>query len=271
MTTNLPDDCQRLLDLARDGHDPVDPDARVRVRHALAASLALSAGAAGSVGLPGVHGAAHNTQLPSGAAHGTAAGKAGFTVFGSKLVALAAATVAAAGIGLAVYGARQPAAPVQLPKPSDVAPLSAPSLEPLVVPSSAASDTPTSAALVQQEQAAPVELVPSVAHATTTRSDPARKTVWSTHGGDTLTAETALLRTATEALTRGDEPAALASLLQHAKQYPRGSLREERDGLRAIAECSQDTTPSSVSAKRFARTFPNSMLGARVAKACEGK
>jgi len=268
MTTNLPDNCQRLLELARDGHDPVDPNARLRVRQAVAAALALSAGVGGSVApaaLPSAH-AAGNTQLLAGAAHTTSGGSAGFTLFGFKLGSLAVATVAAAGIGLGVYGARQPAMPVHLPNPSPVlspalpAASPAPTVEPLAEPSvpvPASSTTPTAPELAGE--AAPVERAA------------ARRPGKLLHGGDTLTAETSLLRVASEALARGDASAALEALSSHAKQFPQGSLREERDGLRAIAECSRDSTPSSTSAKRFARLYPDSMLGARVAKACEGK
>jgi len=274
MTTNLPDDCQRLLDLARDGHDPVGPHARMRVRQAVAASLALSAGVGGSVApaaLPAAQGAASNSQLLSGAAHTTASGKAGFTLFGVKVGALAAAAIVAAGIGFAVYGSRQPTGPVHLPNPSVASPLPAPLLEPSVEPLVAPSTTPTTPELAPEAKASTMERVP------------ARKNGKLQHSGDTLSAETALLRVASEALARGDEPAALDALLSHAKQFPQGSLREERDGLRAIAECSRDTTlrsraqeprastPSSTSARRFARLYPDSMLSARVAKACEGK
>jgi hypothetical protein len=280
MTTNLPDDCQRLLDLARDGHDPVGPEARVRVRQAVAASLALSAaGVGGSIApaaVPAAQGAASGTLPLSGsAAHTTAGGKASFTLFGAKLGALAAAAVVAAGIGIAAYGSRQPSAQLQLPNPSVVSPPPAPiveptgeprveptgepSVEPMGEPRVDGFVTPTTPELAQDDQAALVGRAP------------VRRNGKPLHSGGTLAAETVLLRRASEALAHGDEPLALDALLSHAKQFPQGSLREERDGLRAIAECSRETTPSSASAKRFARVYPNSMLGARVAKACEGK
>ncbi|MEY4511513.1 MAG: hypothetical protein RLZZ450_3635 [Pseudomonadota bacterium] len=272
--TNLPDDCQRLLELARDGHDPVDPSARLRVRHAVAASLALSAAAGGSIApsaLPATHAGASNSQVLSSAAHTTLSGKTGLAVFMSKLGAVATAAVAAAGIGYAVYRTQQPAPRVQLPNPSVAAPeASAPEttgepvaheverqqLTPDAVSRTASADSAAEAAALGREAAGVAQSPLS-----TRRKQRA----------STLSGETALLRTASEAIARGDESAALDALGLHARQFPQGSLREERDGLRAIAECTRDTTPSAASAKRFARAYPHSMLSARVAKACADK
>lgn len=276
--TNLPDDCQRLLDLARDGHDPVDPGARLRVRQAVAASLALSAAAGGSIApgaLPATHAAASNSQVLSSAAHTTLSGKTGLALFASKLGAVATAAVAAAGLGYAVYRTQQPAPRVHLPNPSvasaEVAPAPTSPVEP------AANQQAGQQLEAEAAQAAPLA---SATEGATREGEGANRAARkqrpsarasTTARASTLGSETALLRTASEAIARGDESAALAALASHAQQFPQGSLREERDGLRAIAECTRDTAPSSASAKRFARAYPHSMLSARVAKACADK
>jgi hypothetical protein len=293
--TNLPDDCQRLLELARDGHDPVDPDTRVRVRQAVAASIALSAAAGGSVApgaLPSAHAAASSSQVLAGAAHTTLGGKVGLAVFASKLGAVATAAVAAAGIGYGALHTPERSAPVHLPDPRTASMQAARTPEPTVHPSAQESareqladqpPTPDQAPLEDAAQAdslardmAPAS-EPSLAREGNVRFDvprsaPKQQSALPTRShASTLRSETALLRVASDAIARGDEAAALAALAQHAQQFPRGSLREERDGLRAIAECTRDTAPSAASAEGFTRTYPHSMLSARVAKACAEK
>lgn len=285
--TNLPDDCQRLLELARDGHDPVDPGPRLRVRQAVAASLALSAAAGGSIApgaLPASQAAASNSQVLSSAAHTTLTGKTGLAVFASKLGAVATAAVAAAGLGYAVYRTQQPAPRAHLPGPSsaEVARASEPTTAPgdqevrLQLPLEAAApatslDNATEVRSLAQGRASTPGPRREVGKERTAHKQRAGTRASAQPRVSTLSSETALLRSASEAIARGDEASALAALTLHAQQFPQGSLREERDGLRAIAECTRDTSPSTASAKRFARAYPRSMLSARVAKACADK
>lgn len=235
----LPNDLRAMLELARDGHDPPDDSAKQRVRMALA--VAIGAPSAGAV-LRGGKAAAMNSQAPA-----ALAAKTGWLTFGSKLTAAAVGTIAAAGIGYAVLSSRAPAPETSVPAPA-IAPV--PVIEPVV-------EAPVVAALPDEEkEAAPAEeLKPR-------KIAPA---------ADTLGEEMALLRSASEALARSDEDAALVHLRTHAKRFPRGSLREERDGLRAIAECTRDQDPSQEAAQRFARQYPNSVLAARVATACRAR
>jgi hypothetical protein len=240
----LPNDLRAMLDLARDVHDPPDDAAKQRVRIALAA--AIGAPTAGAV-LTGGKAAAMNSQAPLAA-------KTGWLVLSGKVTAAAVGTLAAAGIGYAVLSSRAPVStPIAVPAPVAV---QSPVMEPPAT-EPPAGEAPALAALPVEEKEAPPleELKP-------------RKVA---PAADTLGEEMALLRSASEALVHGDEEAALVHLRTHAKRFPRGSLREERDGLRAIAECTRDPNPSQEAAQRFARQYPNSVLAARVATACRAR
>ncbi len=244
----LPNDLRAMLDLARDEHDPPDDTARQRVRVALAAAI----GAPTAV-LSGGKAVAMGSKAPA-----AMAAKAGWLALGGKLTAAAVGTVAAASIGFAVYTNRAPVtAPTASPmaQPELAAPAPEPQPEPSVV----------EPALL--EEAAPREATSEPSETKKSRKA-ARASVPS---ADTIGEEMALLRSASEALARGDEAAALVVLRTHAKRYPRGSLREERDGLRAIAECTRDQTPSQEFAQRFTRQYPNSVLASRVIAACRAR
>ncbi|MET0284488.1 MAG: hypothetical protein ABW352_08470 [Polyangiales bacterium] len=248
----LPNDLREMLDLARDGYDPPDDAAQRRVRMALAAAIGAPAGAAV---LTGGKAAAMGSQAPV-----ALAGKSGWLALGGKLTAAAVGTVAAAGIGYAVYTSRAPVAEPTSVRPAVVQ--AAPAAEPTIEAPVVAEPTIAEPAL---EQRAVEEQEPAVA------PDLKLKPRKAAPVADTLGDEMALLRSASEALARSDEAGALVHLHTHAKRYPRGSLREERDGLRAIAECTRDQQPSQDAAQRFARQYPNSVLGARVATACRAR
>jgi hypothetical protein len=256
----LPNDLRDMLELARDEFDPPDDQAKQRVRIALAAAIGVPT--VGAV-LSGGKAAAMGSKAPA-----AMAAKAGWLALGGKLTAVAVGTVAAAGVGIALYASRAPTAtPVQAPAPNVQA-----------VPAAEAAPTPEVTPL--PERAAPTELnAREQAGAEDERAAKPRKVEArarsreqrSVPAADTLAEEMALLRTASEALARGDEEAALVQLSAHGKRYPRGSLREERDGLRAIAECTRDQKPSQQAAQRFAQLYPHSLLAARVTAACRGR
>ncbi|MDB4975876.1 MAG: hypothetical protein JWN48_4217 [Myxococcaceae bacterium] len=257
--TELPDELRALLNMARDAHDPTDPEARTRVRGAIAASVLISSGAATSSVFP--QAAASNTQTLGTSLH---ASKASWALFGSKLSTLAVGAVAAAGLSLAAYGYSKQAAPAVQPTTSAVLQHVAPA---------------HSEASPEREAVAPAALPPSLpdtrsgsaAPELPARAERASGTRKPLHGSDSMAAETALLRSASQALARGDESAAIALLREHGRRFPAGSLREEREGLRAIAECSVDDASRSVraqTARRFMHQYPGSLLGARVTKAC---
>ncbi|GAC1360477.1 MAG: hypothetical protein NVSMB47_13040 [Polyangiales bacterium] len=76
-----------------------------------------------------------------------------------------------------------------------------------------------------------------------------------------LAAERALLEVARTALSRGDPLAALGSLVEHEKRFPRGQLSEEREALyvQALAQSGR-RSEAKLRAERFRSRWPASML-----------
>jgi outer membrane protein assembly factor BamD (BamD/ComL family) len=84
-----------------------------------------------------------------------------------------------------------------------------------------------------------------------------------------LDAELALLRAAREALGRKAPAAALASLDQHAREFPGGHLVEERMLLRAQAQCELGRREAArAAAAELVRAFPESPHARTVAGLC---
>lgn len=87
---------------------------------------------------------------------------------------------------------------------------------------------------------------------------------------DTLAAEKALVAAARDALAHGDPATALAKLADHAREFPRGQLAEERAALRIEALCAANKRAQGrAEAKLFLRDHPGATQAARVAAACE--
>ena len=76
-----------------------------------------------------------------------------------------------------------------------------------------------------------------------------------------LDRERQLLEAARTAVARSMVPAALASLEQHAREFPQGVLAEERDALwvQALA-VSGDLPAARARAGRFTETYPDSLF-----------
>ncbi|MFT3927345.1 MAG: hypothetical protein QM778_32725 [Myxococcales bacterium] len=83
----------------------------------------------------------------------------------------------------------------------------------------------------------------------------------------TLKDELALLATAQQALRDGDAKRALAKAEEHRQRFPRGSLREERIGIDALARCALGHDGAEVVAT-LDKLSPQSPLLARVRQAC---
>jgi hypothetical protein len=78
---------------------------------------------------------------------------------------------------------------------------------------------------------------------------------------ETLAAERRLLETARAAVSRGQSGAAIEALEQHAQQYAKGLLAEEREALWVHALVgARRFTEARTKAAQFERTFPGSML-----------
>jgi hypothetical protein len=87
---------------------------------------------------------------------------------------------------------------------------------------------------------------------------------------DTLAAERTILDDARAALVKRDASGALAALRSHARAFPRGQLREERDSMRVQAlALAHDTVAMRVARDKFVRHFPRSMFMPAVEQAVE--
>jgi hypothetical protein len=84
-----------------------------------------------------------------------------------------------------------------------------------------------------------------------------------------LAAELALVRTASDALQRGDADTTLVTLQAYVTQFPRGALRVEADALRAIALCASDAATAAAASVKFLKAHASSTLAERVRRACQ--
>ncbi len=150
--------------------------------------------------------------------------------------------------------AQGPTSSLSLPKTVSVTP--APEPGPVV----------ESLAPTAQIAAEPMAAVPSdvPAHGA---SDLAQRHAASSRPENTLTQELSLLAQAQDALRADNPSGALAFAREHKRRYPRGSLREERQGIEALARCSLGHNGLKV-LKELQRVSPNSPLLERVRTAC---
>lgn len=81
--------------------------------------------------------------------------------------------------------------------------------------------------------------------------------------------ELQLLAAASESVKRGEHEDALAVLQTHAREYPSGSLLEDREALRVIALCGAGRmTDGARAARAFTERFPSSVHTRRALEAC---
>ena len=82
--------------------------------------------------------------------------------------------------------------------------------------------------------------------------------------------ELGLVRAMQQALRSGDASRALALAGEHTRRFPRGTLAEEREGVRAVAQC-QLAAPAARATilQGFARRHPSSPYETRVKAACQ--
>jgi hypothetical protein len=87
---------------------------------------------------------------------------------------------------------------------------------------------------------------------------------------DNSAEELPLVRAMQQALRSGEPQQALALAANHERRFPRGTLVEEREGVRAVARC-QLATPDARAPilAAFARRFATSPYVARVKAACQ--
>jgi hypothetical protein len=229
----LPPDARDLLRLARSEHGPSDLAARARVR----ASLQRSLGA----------GAARGGLFKSGA-----------LATGAKISMAVLALGAVATLPL--WRPRQEPAPrsaesapraVPSPAPAEHAP-EQPDLGPAHVDALLPPTAPSA-------EAPPPKL-----------SRPSTSKAVREAGGDSLQGELKLMQSVSEAVARGDHRAADALLGQHQTRYARPLMREEREGFAAMVGCMAQSSGAGAAARAFVRRHPQSLLRARVQRACQG-
>ncbi len=84
-------------------------------------------------------------------------------------------------------------------------------------------------------------------------------------------AELALIQQSNDALDAGRAKEALARVEQHAREFARGSLAEEREALRVVALCGADEPARGGRAQlAFLAAYPRSAYRERVRTACPG-
>jgi hypothetical protein len=73
-----------------------------------------------------------------------------------------------------------------------------------------------------------------------------------------------------QALRAGNAGRALSLAGEHARRFPRGALIEEREGVRAVAQCKLAPPDGRATiAESFLRRFGSSPYAARVKAACQ--
>lgn len=255
---DLGPDEQKWLDVLRSGNEPTSND-RARIRASVLASIA-----GGAVGASTA--AAASSAAPGVAKVGAIATAAAPTSFfaGALKLGLAVVVLAMGGGGayvamkrpMAAIATAAPAAPTEREGMTTSPPADAPSGD--LVVQAPAVDVPPVAETA--ERSAPVG---------STRSTPRRTTVTQKSAdADDIDAQLVLITQAQRALERGEPSAALSALARHEREYPRGSLAPERDGLRAIASCDAKRSNGRTLAERFVAANPSSPLVARIRKSC---
>ncbi|MCA9652658.1 MAG: hypothetical protein KC501_22260 [Myxococcales bacterium] len=87
--------------------------------------------------------------------------------------------------------------------------------------------------------------------------------------GDELRAELVLIGKARRALQADDPQRALELLDAHARAFPQGQMREDRQVLRIEALCAADKGQQArAEARQLLRTYPGSAHAGRVREAC---
>ena len=190
------------------------------------------------------------------AAGAAVAAKTGFLaslgVHAAKHVKLWIALAFAGGIVLGETHARltspSPSPPVQAPARADA-------VEPRM-PAPTAPTAPASAAVANEPAAIPVASLPNLATAR-----PAAGATSAAAPSD-LAAEQALIDTARSALSRGRPTDALRAADDHARQFPRGRLAEEREtmAIQALLLAGR-RTDAEARGRRFHTAYPGSLYG----------
>ena len=268
------DEARKWIELARDGHDPSPADTR-RVRRAVighciaAGSIAATAGAAASTAASTATATTAITLkavLVNASVALVVAGSVATATrvwFDATSPSAAVTTSTAAGVPpmtTAARSSRGPRAAAQAPSEGDSQLPAAPAAEPS---SEAARPWPTSVVVAGGRSASP----PVAGPTGEVRGVPAAPT-------RTLEREIAGLRSAQQALNRGESDSAERALDKLERTNPEGALLEERLATRAILACTSGNDPganNTVALKEFVERYPASVHVSRVRAACLGE
>jgi hypothetical protein len=263
-----------LFAALRAADEPTEAD-RARVRQRVLVAVAATSAAAVSVTATTAAGGTATTTTGALAAATKPTATVVNLLVGWKIVwGIAILAVALAGTTGYYLTHRAPLAAVVSPSPSlppmtQAVPPSLPATPPdadrpvvaAATAPSAASGSAETASLDEPAAKAPAAASPPRAE---TKSSAAANGRGGARGDD-LEAELALIGAAQRALGRNAPAEAVRSLDEHARQFPRGALSSEREGLRAIASC---RAGQKALASRFLARQPGSPLAARIRSAC---
>lgn len=275
-----------LLTEAAGGDDP-SPKDRARVRRALMATIAGSAGLAAS--------SAASSAAASATAAGTVATGASISLT-VKIAAVVLVVGAVSGtVAVAPWEPDEPAiaaheaiaratlveqgsaadhalevaqpAPAEIPEViEEPSPSPSPVVDEEVIPPTTASAVPAPRAPPRGPIATRSPREPStLAPPALVVPEPAPVA-----SPSTLAEEMRILRSAQSALSAGDPDSALARLAEHARRFPTGAMVEEREAARIVALCRAGRREEArTAAATFLRERPTSPLAARVRTSCD--
>jgi hypothetical protein len=237
--TDLSPESKALIELARGDDEPNAVD-RARVRRALGASLATGLGVSSATSL-----AAGATAKAAGASAGLA-GTLKIAMWVGVGMAFGALTTTTALVAL--RGPASEPTSVARPAPREASPMI--KADPPVEEARAAEPTDTTTI--------PLEVTSKPTTLRPPQPSPS-----------SLAAEMRLLETARAALSGGDARRALTLIQEHEREFPTGSLSEERRASKVFALCELGRRAEAArAAAEFLRTAPASPLRGRVLDSC---
>ncbi len=256
---------EQILSEARSSLEPSQAD-RERVRKKVIAAI----GAAGVV-----------TVASGTAAKATGTVSAGTLIAQSTIVKIGAGVLVIGGVvGMLAYGsgsssdeapskAERAAIPVAQKPTSDEAPPIEPSVDETLADQPAAPPVPVE--IAEPELPAPVvepqkRRARKISEWTTPKPDgPVSKP-----NDDALLKEISLIKKASRALNQKRPEKTLKILNEYDAAFPKGVMREERDGLKVIALCDLGRRSEAANAKRrFLKRSPSSPMAGRVRDRCQ--
>jgi hypothetical protein len=173
-------------------------------------------------------------------------------------IALVAAVAGSVAVGVMQVGSPEPARPLRTSGVGEIAAPSHPK------PAAVAADPPPAATPPPAVLPVTPEAEPIATPAKSSRRPKAKPAPVPSR----LAEETALLRKAWRALEQGRSVQAATVIAKHESEFPRGSLVEEREAVRAVLGCRRDASSAESTAARFAKRYPKSIHRARVRRAC---